>query len=209
MRIKEAVCAAAVLIGHLALAAAAWQLQVPIDRTRPELHENVVPLVAYFYDSPLASTQIGLQAIAAVERGQTSIELEPPPPIAAVSNDSVEQSREVRTPNDHHELVRLQGLYRGQLFARLQRVLQEIGPLQESAATPCVLNVIQREDGSVVDVQNDLCGYAPRSLVLLRAAVFESSPLPRPPQGLAMGTYLSLDMAEYLKSPGRVAVTAE
>jgi hypothetical protein len=203
MRIKEAVCTAAVGLGHAVLGAAAWQLQPPIERVHLELHESEVPLVAYFYESSRTSPEIGLQTIAAVESWETSIELEPPAEIAAIVSDSIDRSREARSPSDHEELVRLQGLYRGQLFARLHRVLEELGPLDESAETPCVLNVIQREDGSVVDVVNDLCGYAPRSLQLLRAAVFESSPLPRPPQGLAMGTYLSLDMPEYLNPAKR------
>jgi hypothetical protein len=197
MRLKEAVCAAAVCLGHAVLGAAAWQLHPPSERAHLELRESDVPLVAYFYESSRTSTEIGL-AIATVESWETSIELTPPPEIAAIVSDSVDRSREARSPSDHQELIRLQGLYRGQLFARLHRVLEELGPFDESAETPCILNVIQREDGSVVDVVDDLCGYAPRSLQLLRAAVFESSPLPRPPQGLAMGTYLSLDMAEYL-----------
>jgi hypothetical protein len=198
MGFKEGVCAATVCLGHAVVVASAWQVHVAVDRARPEHHERVVPLVAYFYDASRASTQTGLQAIAAGEVWETSIELEPPPDITAVVTDSVDSSREARSPYDQQELVRLQGLYRGQLFARVRRVLQEFDPLEESAETPCVLNVIQRQDGSVVDVLNDLCEYTPRSLLLLRAAVFESSPLPRPPPGLAMGTYLSLDMAEYL-----------
>jgi hypothetical protein len=204
MRLKQAICASAVCLGHAVLAAAAWQLQLSIDRARPELHESMSPLVAYFYESSPASAEITLQTIVTVESWETSIKLEPPPDISAVVSDSVDRSREARSPHDYQELARLQGLYRGQLFARLRRVLHELGPLDESAETPCVLNVIQRDDGSVVDVLNELCGYAPRSLQFLRAALFESSPLPRPPPGLAMGTYLSLDMAEYLNpaTPG-------
>jgi hypothetical protein len=199
MRLKEAVCAAAVCLGHVALVAAAWRLQPSIDRARLEPRESVVPLVAYFYESARSSSDTPLQSIVTAESWEASIELEPPPDITAVVADSIEQSRAARSPHDYQELVRLQGLYRGQLFARLQRVLQELGPLDESAATPCIVNVVQREDGSVVDVLDELCGYAPRSLQLLRQALLQSSPLPRPPQGLAMGTYLSLDMAEYLK----------
>ena len=137
-------------------------------------------------------------ASVATEQWATAIEVAPPPELETVASDSAEAARETRSAEDYAEFERLQGMYRGQLFARLQRVLYELGPLGERTNVPCVLNVIQRPDGSVIDVLTDLCDYSPQSLALLRKAVGAASPLPLPPPGLAVGTYLTLDVSAYL-----------
>ncbi len=113
----------------------------------------------------------------------------------AVAADSFERSEQI---SDHHELQearRLQGVYVGQIMSRLKRMLEESSAYPLPAATRCVIHVIQDELGRVLEVQDDEC---PAELTLreeITRAVRKASPLPTPPQGLAMGSYITLDLA--------------
>jgi hypothetical protein len=199
VRTKEVSCACIAAAVHMLLAAAAWRIPLDATRGNDAQHDEPPPLVAHFYDAGPASTQTSsVDASVATEQWATAIEAAPPRELDTIASDSAEAARETRSAEDYAEFERLQGMYRGQLFARLQRVLYELGPLEERTDVPCVLNVIQRTDGSVIDILTDLCDYSPQSLALLRKAVGAASPLPLPPPGLAVGTYLTLDVSAYL-----------
>jgi hypothetical protein len=202
VRAREVACACLAAAVQLLFVVAAWRFQPETIRGQEWHHEALPPLVASFYETGSAHVdRNALLASLAIESRATTIEIGPPPDLDAVASDSAEVAREARSAADAEEFARLQGMYRGQLFARLQRVLYELGPLQEDKDVPCTLNVIQRSDGSVIDVLTDLCDYSPQSLVLLRKAVDAASPLPLPPPGLAVGTYLTLDITACLATP--------
>jgi hypothetical protein len=200
---KEIVSACVSCGVHLLLVASVWRISSDVIRADDRQLEQAPPLVAHFYDSSEPAPEAGAaRANVAIDSSSAAkIEIGPPPELDAISSDSAQSARETRSAADYEEFERLQGMYRGQLFARLQRVLYELGPLEERQDVPCVLNVIQRTDGSVIDVLTDLCDYSPPSLALLRKAVGAASPLPLPPPGLAVGTYLTLDVSAYLATP--------
>jgi hypothetical protein len=202
LRAREVACACLAAAVHVLFVVGAWRVQPEQIRGSDWQQARLPPLVASFYDAGLVPPDTStLAASVSVESPLRAIELGPPPDLDAIASDSAGVARQTRSPADYEELARLQGMYRGQLFARLRRVLYELGPLEEGKDVPCTLNVIQRPDGSVVDVLTDLCAYSPRSLTLLRKAVAAASPLPLPPPGLATGTFLTVDISAYLATP--------
>ena len=100
------------------------------------------------------------------------------------------------TALDKAEIERLQGIYRGQLLARLARLLETHGGLPRTASGECIVNIVQSERGDVVDVMTDRCQVPQEEQAMLSSAVRSASPLPLPPAGLAAGSYLTLDLSQ-------------
>lgn len=127
----------------------------------------------------------------------TAIVLPPPqlPDIHPVASDSFERARDMATSDDVKKAQHLQGLYVGQIKARLLRLLEG---MRDSSSTPtsnCVVYVVQNERGQVLDVMSDECGSDTQWRRKIENAIRRASPLPLPPEGLAMGSYLTLDLS--------------
>lgn len=125
-----------------------------------------------------------------------AVTLPPPllPKLDTVVVDSFELSREVETLEEVEELERLQGLYERQIHARLGRLLEERRG-REKIAAPCIVYVIQDDVGRVLEVDLRGCATADDQRALLAGVIRAASPLPLPPAGLAMGSYLTLDLS--------------
>jgi hypothetical protein len=63
----------------------------------------------------------------------------------------------------------------------------------EAPADPCVVHVVQNENGDVIEVDTQECKRSASARETLANAIRAASPLPPPPQGLAMGSYLTID----------------
>jgi TonB C terminal len=85
-------------------------------------------------------------------------------------------------------------VYLGQIQGRIHRALQT---LTDSIAlpSPCNAKVIQDERGRVLDVDLAECALSAEQQQLVKTAIRRASPLPRPPHGLAMGSYLTLNLS--------------
>lgn len=116
-----------------------------------------------------------------------------PPDIEPIAADSFKDGREASAA-DAGELARLQGVYLGQIQGRIHRALQT---LADSIAlpSPCNAKVVQDERGRVLDIDLAECALAAEQQQLVQAAIRRASPLPRPPHGLAMGSYLTLNLS--------------
>lgn len=117
------------------------------------------------------------------------------PNIDPIAADSFERAREITSSEDVQTAQRLQGLYVGQIKARLLRLLE--GP-RDSYAAPnehCVMYVVQNERGQVLDVVSDECEGDAAWRQDVENVIRRASPLPLPPEGLAMGSYLTLDLS--------------
>ena len=118
------------------------------------------------------------------------------PEIHPIAADSFEHAREMADSEDVVKAQRLQGLYVGQIKARLARLLESVGDFEPAhVAASCVVYVVQNERGQVLDVMSDECDADPQWRRDLEAAIRRASPLPLPPEGLAMGSYLTLDLS--------------
>jgi hypothetical protein len=118
------------------------------------------------------------------------------PEIHPIATDSFDRSREMADSEDVVKAQRLQGLYVGQIKARLARLLESVGDFEPAhVAASCVVYVVQNERGQVLDVMSDECDADPQWRRNLEAAIRRASPLPLPPEGLAMGSYLTLDLS--------------
>ena len=126
---------------------------------------------------------------------RVAIEVPPPAPIEAIASDSFERARPMADDSDAAEVERLQGIYRGQLLARLARLLEMRGAVPHAPSGECVVNVVQNERGDVLDVMTDLCALPQEQQATIARVIRSASPLPLPPTGLATGSYLSLDLS--------------
>jgi hypothetical protein len=116
----------------------------------------------------------------------------PPPEIEPIAADSFEEGSE-SDAFDAEELARLQSLYAGQIQGRIGRALEAL-VAHGSPIPSCRAQVIQDERGRVADVDLSGCPVPGEQKQLLLAALRRASPLPRPPAGLAMGSFLTLDL---------------
>lgn len=117
------------------------------------------------------------------------------PSIHPIAADSFERAREIANSGDIEKAQRLQGLYVGQIKARLLRLLESSTDSHAALNGRCVMYVVQNEHGQVLDVMSDECeGDAARRRDV-ENAIRRASPLPLPPEGLAMGSYLTLDLS--------------
>lgn len=115
------------------------------------------------------------------------------PSIDAVASDSFEVAREVGSSDDFEAVERLQGIYSSQLANRIIRVLDSNGAYHLPTDRPCVAYVIQNESGEVLDVDLNECQFSSDVRATLANAIRAASPLPSPPSGLAMGSYIKID----------------
>jgi hypothetical protein len=118
------------------------------------------------------------------------------PDISPIAADSFERSRKIADSQDVAKAERLQGLYVGQIKARLLRLLESVRDFDAThVAGSCVVYVVQNERGQVLDVMSDECAADSQWRRNVESAIRKASPLPLPPEGLAMGSYLTLDLS--------------
>jgi hypothetical protein len=192
--------AASAGIHLVAIAALAMSLSAVAPLRLDEHRSTGLPLIATaflieeptpelaFTVAPKSSTQPD-DAIAA--------ERVPLPPITPVAVDSFETSQEATDIGDAEEIARLQGLYVRQINARFERILEEEWPAHH-VGVPCRVRVAQDEVGYVQLITFDACELPAGQQRVLERVIRRSSPLPRPPAGLAMGSYLTLDLSALL-----------
>lgn len=135
-------------------------------------------------------------ALVATEESQTiTLPIPELPQIEAVAADSFVKGDALESAEDVAEVERLQGIYVKQINDRIARVLQmSLGQTDANAMEQrCIVHIIQNESGDVLDVDTDECELEARSRERLVNAIRTASPLPPPPVGLAMGSYLTID----------------
>src|SRR5688572_17356343 len=120
------------------------------------------PLIARVLFERAASESADVAALvySAEVVSPIAIEVRPPAPIEAIATDSFEHARPMADASDAAEVERLQGIYRGQLLARLARLLEMHGGVPRATGGECTVNVVQNERGDVLDVMTDLCGLS-------------------------------------------------
>jgi hypothetical protein len=119
----------------------------------------------------------------------------PLPRLRPIASDSFDAAQELDSPEAVAEAERLQGIYVKQILARIQRLREARGDSIQILGT-CVAKVVQDEFGRVQDVDlRDCPTAATESQVALIALIRAASPLPRPPDRLAMGSYLTIDFS--------------
>ncbi len=203
MKPPKGACIAAAVVSvvlHVAVLAFLAGHTVQVERIEPSLTPvDQTPLIAtaFLFDD-VARTQAGSRSLwvepALEPAGSIDIAAPPSPPeFEAVAADSFEEGRQVESLADVQEIKRLQGIYVKQISDRVARVLEMSGNQRLEPETACVVHVIQNESGDVVDVDTDECEREPHAQQRLASAIWAASPLPMPPQGLAMGSYLTLD----------------
>jgi hypothetical protein len=124
---------------------------------------------------------IDLPALAAIE-------------VDAAVNDAFTEAREPESNGELEAIQKLEGIYVGQVRARLARVLQMALSDPQASPGPCEARVIQNERGDVMDIELDKCSYDAARKQMLALAIRRASPLPAPPAGLALGASLTLDL---------------
>lgn len=169
------------------------------------------------FESPLIATAIFMEQANvesasdavryATPPGQTlsiQLPLPPLPPIEAVATGAFDEGREPEDAEELRALERLQSIYAGQVDARIARVLELHGMQGWRAEGRCVIRVIQDEGGTVLDVDTHECTATARHDSRIVAVIRAASPLPLPPEGLARGSYLTLDLSSHgrLRAPG-------
>lgn len=185
---------------HLtAMAALAMSLSAVAPSRIDEHRAARLPLIAtaFLFDEPAPELAFTVASQSPVQSEiAISAERVPLPPITPVAMDSFDASVEATDVGDVEELARLQGLYVRQVNARFERILEEEWPAHH-VGVPCQLRVAQDEWGNVQQVNFDTCELPAEHQRILERVIRRSSPLPRPPAGLAMGSYLTLDMTAF------------
>lgn len=183
---------------HLAILALIVSFRVQTDLSeQPELLVPAAPLMAtvFLYDEPAAPPVEHYDDPPAppLERLDTiSVPLPPLPVVQAVAADSFEAARTIENLEDLEEVERLQGIYVKQVSDRVARLLETAGP-RVTSGERCIVYVIQGERGDVIDVDMYECRRVPEERQRLAQVIRAASPLPLPPEGLAMGSYIKLD----------------
>jgi hypothetical protein len=164
---------------------------------RSETITAVQPLIAtvLLFDKSAASEGLTEWSAPALTSAHT-IKLPIPllTEIDPVAADSFDKSRQAENLGDVETIARLQGIYVTQINARLARVLEMAGVERNAeSAARCVVHVIQDERGEILDIDMDECEREDGDRQRLMSAIRAASPLPFPPDGLAMGSYITLD----------------
>jgi TonB C terminal len=194
------VCAVTVAALH---AGAMMQLGAAILAPAQAIAEQPLPkhrallVTAFVYEEQARNTPRFATLTAADLLQATAIVLPLPqlPSIRPVATDSLERSREIADSEDLTKAERLQGRYIGQIKARLLRLLESRGSVPPDTEASCVMYVVQNERGQVLDVLSDECAADTQWQRDVETAIHRASPLPLPPEGLAMGSYLTLDLS--------------
>lgn len=157
-----------------------------------------VPFIAqlFFLQDARAVEAEGFALIPTLEKLETiNVPIPVLPELNAVASDSFEEAQQIESAADLEKVGQLQGIYTRQIADRITRVLQMRLAASRSGETriPCIVHVIQNESGDVMDVDMAECPRPPDAREALAGAIRAASPLPPPPQGLAMGSYLTLD----------------
>ena len=88
-------------------------------------------------------------------------------------------------PNEGRGDERLQGIYRGQLRARIDRAWQDLSERPVPGLPDCTIRVTQDLRGQVLDVAVADCALSDMDREQLARVVRAAAPLPAPPAGLA------------------------
>lgn len=151
----------------------------------------------YLLQDPRAVRLDEYARVATEESSAITLPIPELPRIEAVAADSFEKGDALESVEDVAEAERLQGIYVKQINDRIARILQ----LSQSPAGSgererrCIVHIVQNEGGDVLDVDADKCELEVRSRQRLVNAIRAASPLPSPPDGLAMGSYLTIDVS--------------
>lgn len=191
------VLAATIHVGMLScLQAAAVQRAT---ETAERLGREVAPLLVTTFVAENGGPAFRVAGIATpdIATVHTAIVLPFPelPSIDPVAADSFERPREMSSSEDLLTAQRLQGLYVGQIKARLLRLLETVGSVRTNSQSRCLVHVVQDERGQVLDVVSDECEGDAEWQREIHSVIRMASPLPIPPQGLAMGSYLTIDLS--------------
>lgn len=199
-------------LGHAALivllVAEPLELVQPIaERHRPS---QLVAFAEVFSEAPTLEGMPRPEILFPKESNAPDVELWKPPHIEPVALDAFERADEVASIDDVEQVERLQKIYVRQLSARIERVLIERGFSGSlSPGARCVLSIVQSEEGRVLDVDYGGCGLVESNRERLSDALRAASPLPAPPDGLAMGSFLKLDLSDLLSARARAGTAEE
>lgn len=90
---------------------------------------------------------------------------------------------------------RLQGLYIGQIRARISRAWEALGIVPSPALPDCRVRLIQSDGGEVLEVMLSGCTLDALTRTLLERAVRASGPLPAPPAALPARASIEFSLA--------------
>lgn len=168
------------------------------DAATEQLRSERRAMLVTAFPSEETSSAPQFAMLSAADLGPpTAIVLLPPqlPNIQPIASDSFERASEMTTSDDIKNAERLQGLYVGQIKARVHRLLEGIRVGSSVSGGKCVVYIVQNERGQVLDVMSDECERDAYWRREIENAIRRASPLPLPPEGLAMGSYLTLDLS--------------
>lgn len=195
---RRAVCALLALSLHfpaLVALGTSGSARQSLESQQMQIHERPLIVTALLFargngaaDDAFAAS-MHQQSVRSIRAPIPKVELE------AVAADSFEVPEPISDHLELREARRLQGVYVGQIMSRLKRMLEESSAFPLPSSTQCVIHVIQDERGRVLEVQDDECSAEAILREEITRAVRKASPLPTPPQGLAMGSYITLDLA--------------
>jgi len=147
-----------------------------LDRARDATRLDVVLLESTVRENaPVAPLIPSFEAPMAVE----------PPELPVIEAEPVEPSTEER----------LQGLYVGQVRARISRAWEALGPVPSPALPDCQIRVTQSNRGEVLEVTVSECTLDASARAQLVRAVRAAGPLPAPPASLATQSIINLRLA--------------
>lgn len=196
---KRLAGALASVLLHSALLALITKSVGPGESTKtielPDSTEPLIAMVFLFEDkdaSPAAKYRERLMP-RFQPLNSITVPIPPLPAVEAIAADSFEQGRQIENLDDLKTVEHLQGIYSRQITERVARVLEMADDHATSSKAHCIVYVIQDEMGGVIDLDMNDCQRDPQELQRLAAAIRRASPLPLPPAGLAMGSYIKLD----------------
>lgn len=160
--------------------------------TQPASHEQFMAVVYHLQD-PTAVDIDGDVFESTFNVQAITVPIPQLPEMRAVAADSFEKARQIESAEDFLRIERLQGIYIKQITDRIRRVLQMTATQTDTGGGPCIVRVIQNESGEVIDIDMHDCERPPMARETLARAIRTASPLPSPPEGLAMGSYLTID----------------
>lgn len=169
--------------------------QAPLDAT-PRHRDRPLTASLFFLQEPRAVHIDSYAAASAIDLQTIILPIPELPEIEALAADSFEKADLIASAEDLAAVEQLQGIYVRQITDRITRLLQMATHAGETGSShPCIVHVIQNEAGDVLDVDMEECKREPSARDRLANAIRAASPLPPPPEGLAMGSYLTIDAA--------------
>lgn len=147
------------------------------------------------FEERLAGGALG--RLEAVLLEDASPEVRPPEPAVQIPSQvsvSVAAPSLIETVNEAAPDNPLEGLYLGQVRARIERAWQVSHVATDQPAVPCTVTVNQNAQGEVVDVQIGECALGAADPDAIRRVVRGASPLPAPPAALGSRTIVQLTL---------------